>query len=497
MPRRGYTRPPMGRTTPEEGSSSAIPASFGKRRNGNGSGNRKTTIFDNRMQETPTQLAPFTPARSFHDPSAPTSTRKISASFSTDCPLSGHPTIAYSAITASTIANHPGPLTSHPIHRSSMLSSSRSQRNVGAPVADRALKTSYTYSNLPMPATRDKASSFNPFLATARRYARASSSRNRENIPPSAPITGFDTCNQSESQRLTPTLISRPTTPKKKTKPRDGISRSRTFNVLSNITASLSRTSLGQLTGNDPKCTSTSSKGTVRKDPALYINTQLSSSSSSQALLDPAVETPDPCKIYTAQPSAYWTGRFMALQDRFQSETLLPENLVTLVHAHAERSLIPVAQPSLASSATMGCITSTVKSNQKLTRPVTKSSSPGKTHVQPGRQQNPLSKTAPDISHPMATVNAARPSYEAAAALLVNEDARCRRIFTHLDALCATSEARISLQRWQQGYARRMGKESLLPEGGTMQARSRELTWVGRLLIGTGRGHSKKGGFGM
>lgn len=73
-------------------------------------------------------------------------------------------------------------------------------------------------------------------------------------------------------------------------------------------------------------------------------------------------------------------------------------------------------------------------------------------------------------------------SYDtAAAARLVDEDDRCRRIFMHLDALCTTSEARSSLQQWQQCYAVRMGKKHLFP---AQKKRTRELTFLGRLLMG-------------
>ncbi|KXJ97278.1 hypothetical protein Micbo1qcDRAFT_156108, partial [Microdochium bolleyi] len=62
--------------------------------------------------------------------------------------------------------------------------------------------------------------------------------------------------------------------------------------------------------------------------------------------------------------------------------------------------------------------------------------------------------------------------------VLEDEDVRCRRVFRHLESLCMTSEARKSLQTWQQAYARRTGKERLLPSGGSMEDRG----WVGRLL---------------
>ncbi|KAJ1337806.1 hypothetical protein MN608_00662 [Microdochium nivale] len=61
---------------------------------------------------------------------------------------------------------------------------------------------------------------------------------------------------------------------------------------------------------------------------------------------------------------------------------------------------------------------------------------------------------------------------------LEDEDVRCRRVFQHLETMCKTSEARKSLRAWQQAYARRVGKENLLPAGGSMEDRG----WVGRLL---------------
>ncbi|GAW13717.1 hypothetical protein ANO14919_031060 [Xylariales sp. No.14919] len=324
-----------------------------------------------------------------------------------------------------------------------------------------------------------------PLATTAHTTTRALSGRNVENIPPSASTSSFATKKQSTYRSPTPRLVPNPSPSKKKAKSRLSISKSRPFNVLSNLTASLSRTSLGQLTSSDPRRTSTSSKSTVRRGPTPYMNSQSASSTSSQALPTPEIEAPNSRQIHTAQSSAYWAGRFMALQDRFQSETLVPENLTTLVHVHAVRSLLPVTQPSLASSATTGCILPAAR--PKPARPVAESTSPRK------RQQKPEAKVASTAPRSTTTVAPARPSYETAAALLVDEDTRCRRIFLHLDALCTTSEARLSLQQWQQAYARRMGKEHLF----TMQRKTRELTWVGRLLIGTGGGHSKKGSLGL
>ncbi|KAK4186383.1 hypothetical protein QBC35DRAFT_387420 [Podospora australis] len=51
---------------------------------------------------------------------------------------------------------------------------------------------------------------------------------------------------------------------------------------------------------------------------------------------------------------------------------------------------------------------------------------------------------------------------------LDDDDARCRRVFIHLEALCVTEEARASLYSWRILYARNTGKTSLLPRDETM-----------------------------
>ncbi|KAJ8130246.1 hypothetical protein O1611_g3385 [Lasiodiplodia mahajangana] len=258
--------------------------------------------FDSRTRNTPprpTQPAPFTPARKSYDPSAPTSTRKVSASFSTDCPLSGNPTTAYSTVTASTTLDHPRPLTSHPISRPSAFPSSQSHGIMGAYTVDKTPRASHTYSNLPMPAKQSKTPSSKPPSAPAHTNARASNGRNAENIPPSDSMASITTNKQSPSKYPTPRPIPKPPSPKKKAKSRPGIPKSLTFNVFSNLTASLSRTSLGQLTSSDSRRTSISSKGVP------YTNPQWESSTSSQALVNPAGQTNNPQQIYTAQSSAH------------------------------------------------------------------------------------------------------------------------------------------------------------------------------------------------
>lgn len=57
------------------------------------------------------------------------------------------------------------------------------------------------------------------------------------------------------------------------------------------------------------------------------------------------------------------------------------------------------------------------------------------------------------------------------AALLLDDDERCRRVFIALESFCVTDEARKSLLSWQQEFARKTGRKKLLPKGGTMETR--------------------------
>ncbi|CAJ2504823.1 Uu.00g122170.m01.CDS01 [Anthostomella pinea] len=346
-----------------------------------------------------------------------------------------------------------------------------------------ALKSSHTISNLPVPATyyRDsrRASPTNipsPKALTATSYTTATAlpRRQAENIPPSNSKASLGS-KPKRSLDFSPTKLLPKLTPKSKARHGGGIPKSRTINVFSNLTSSLSRTSLGNFNRSESRHTSTSSGEVSRSSRAPpYLDSSNAASSSSQALINPMQNFNNPRQIHIAQESAYWTGRFMALQDRFHSELLLPQNLTTLVNAHAERSLLPDSQPtfadSLATSSTTACIQQ--GQGQKPTR----------------KHQHTQSTSTVGSIHNRASAEAA--------ALLSDEDNRSRRIFFHLEALCTSNEARRSLHSWQQTYARRMGKESLLPRGGCMEDKEREKEkgWMGRLLGNTGA-HGKRGSF--
>ncbi|KAI1631633.1 hypothetical protein F4809DRAFT_657627, partial [Biscogniauxia mediterranea] len=466
--------------------------------------------------------------RSSYQSSVSNSSRKLSASYSTGGPLSGHPTTAYSSITASTSnrdlsSNHPGPLTSHPITTYNSITSSQSRGRLDTRPHLGALKMSHTYSSLPVSSEYQKGSrrasptnipTSKASIATSYATATALPRTLTENIPPSASTASIGTYRDTSLDTSSQAHILPQPASRTKNKSRMGIPRSRTFNVFSNLTSSFSRTSLGSFARSDSRHTSASSGRTVHD--TLSATSRPGSSGSSLASVPSQTRvhtTPvpnNPRQIYTAQSSAYWTGRFMALQDRFRSELLMPENMNTLVTAHAEHSMVGASQPPFGVATPHVSSISPRKQRPPLTQP---------------RQVNPVTPMLDQDKHKHTNspstmfVNTA-PSYHGsseAASLLTDEDNRTRRVFLHLEALCTTSEARRSLHAWQQSYARRVGKPILLPRGGTMNDRDkggnhhnhgqwRDKTWVGRLLSGSSNtsrassGHGrgvKRGSFGF
>ncbi|KAF6809549.1 hypothetical protein CSOJ01_06840 [Colletotrichum sojae] len=200
--------------------------------------------------------------------------------------------------------------------------------------------------------------------------------------------------------------------------------KSRTLTVLSNITASLSRTSLTGFSGNERRF-SKNSVPSRNISSSSTVTTGTFSTIASRAS-SPIVTTANPLIITTAQPSQYWSGRFLSLHDRFHNEELQPQSLSILVSAHASRSTILPHQQA----------------------------------AYHGRGNLPLSNTT--------ALERYGPSVIREANLLSDDDNRCLRVFMHLDSLCATPEAQQSLHAWQETYARVHHREALLPEGRTM-----------------------------
>ncbi|PSR78561.1 hypothetical protein BD289DRAFT_456205 [Coniella lustricola] len=147
----------------------------------------------------------------------------------------------------------------------------------------------------------------------------------------------------------------------------------------------------------------------------------------------------DPCLIYEAQPSAYWSGRFMAVCDRFRSENLGDHHMDSLMEAHSDwvhrankRSILADKQKTRHGRSTIHIPPSTTAATvlQQSDRRITDN-------------------------------NFARPN---ASELVDDDDERCKRVFQHLETLCATPEARKSLWSWQQDYARKTGQKKLMPK---------------------------------
>ncbi|KAK2008947.1 hypothetical protein LZ32DRAFT_684232 [Colletotrichum eremochloae] len=195
----------------------------------------------------------------------------------------------------------------------------------------------------------------------------------------------------------------------------------------------------------------TSFTGSERKTSQQTVPSRKTSTSStfgSSAPTRTATPTPtttttlddNPLIVTTAQSSAYWTGRFVSLQDRFHGESLQEKNLSTLITAHATKATLLAQQRE----------------------------------AYKGRGNLPLSTTTALDRYGTDAIREAK--------LLSDEDNRCLRIFLHLDALCGTPEAQKSLHAWQEAYARKNRRDTLLPK-----STGAERGFVARLFSGSSR----------
>ncbi|KAK1251675.1 hypothetical protein MKX07_007154 [Trichoderma sp. CBMAI-0711] len=209
--------------------------------------------------------------------------------------------------------------------------------------------------------------------------------------------------------------------------------KSRTMSALHELRTSISRPSLAARSVNAPAVggpsakSSPSSSGTTLTPIKLseLRMAQPSTTSLARSAQSYTSETPT-FHISKAQSSAYWSGRFMALHDRFSSENLAADA--------RESRLSPADSFS----------------------------------VQP---KTPYSSMHQRASHlPISTTTSTLRSLmtSSSTSSISEEDARARRVFDYLDSLCSTAEARRSLHIWQQAYARRHNSPYLLPEGGSM-----------------------------
>ncbi|KAK2057075.1 hypothetical protein LY76DRAFT_575147 [Colletotrichum caudatum] len=202
------------------------------------------------------------------------------------------------------------------------------------------------------------------------------------------------------------------------------------------LTASLSKSSLTSFTGSERKV----SQQTVPSRKTSTSSTFGSNAPTRTVTPTPSTTNDNPLMITTAQPSAYWAGRFLSLQDRFQGECLQEKTLATLITAHATKA--------------------TLLAHQR--------------EAYKDRGNLPLSTTTALDHYGTAAIRGA--------GLLSDEDNRCLRIFLHLDALCGTPEAQKSLHAWQEAYARKNRRDALLPK-----STGAERGFVARLFSGSSK----------
>ncbi|KAH7157414.1 hypothetical protein B0J13DRAFT_617511 [Dactylonectria estremocensis] len=222
--------------------------------------------------------------------------------------------------------------------------------------------------------------------------------------------------------------------------PKSQLTKSRTLSVLTDLKSSISRPSLASRSANSralggsSRVTSLSSSAStlVAASSSCLRPPRPSLTSVSRSSSSSTPETPRqllPGQIGKAQPSAYWSGRFMALHDRFLAESL--------DYGLSQSPIVSLGDPiqiqRLAPDRHVANLRPTHLSHSTTTSALTT-----------------LTSTKPRIP-PVS-----------------DDETRCLRVFLRLGSCCITPEARRSLHDWQQTYARRVNRPGLLPEGGTM-----------------------------
>lgn len=264
----------------------------------------------------------------------------------------------------------------------------------------------------------------------------------------------LDTLAELSSKLPPPSNV--PTPQSKATKKPSGLPKSRTFNVFSNLAASLSRPSLGSFGRGDsrkPSASSTmatptrtsadgSAQGSSRASIAHDATSTTGSASGPHVTF---VEPPrrNPKFVYEKKSATYWIGRFVGMQDKLRNEMLTARNLNIMATATAQR--LPESN------------TNTSQNEAALPTSFTTANISSIARIEDQTDGQKLDdKMSPATVADMA-------------AILTDSDHRIRRAFICLEALCITKDALDSLHEFQQDYARKVGKPHLLPLGGTME----------------------------
>jgi hypothetical protein len=225
--------------------------------------------------------------------------------------------------------------------------------------------------------------------------------------------------------------------------------------------------------------------------------------------------------IMTAMHSAYWTGRFVALQDRLLSERL---DGGKLEDARCQRwlegdrsydddevdiedaSLGTITTPKIQNSNTVGSFQNYLDpddshtfeiSNTGFTYPNISAMSTATTMAySPSGLTPPLKTYQPNTSRPVdcrlqVLQNITKDPNQLHDIHSDNDkQTLALRVFLRLESQCLTDEAKKSLTRWRQNYARFTRNEALLPPGGSMvdEARRESLVSRARGYFAGGRG---------
>ncbi|KAK4099476.1 hypothetical protein N658DRAFT_165436 [Parathielavia hyrcaniae] len=295
--------------------------------------------------------------------------------------------------------------------------------------------------------------------------------------------------------------------------PRLGLPKSRTLNVLSSLTKSLSRGSVtSRGTGSRDVSGESYQSSTVGRPLDIARGRGVRASSTAEPSTSEANHQHDIYTITTAMPPQYWAGRFMALHDRFHNELLGSSHLARVSEAYAAKSrktsaaaqnnpstsvyAVARASPSkhipgsdttvdqnprsrqpsrIPQSATSGAIlqqSSSHSNNNK--KPDLRSPFSSQSTLPPATtsHNNHPSTTATKPRHLTitTTTTTATTSLRSTEASMEGEaeaqdEARVRRALAHLEGWCLTDEARLSLRAWRTGYARRTGRMEFAPPG--------------------------------
>lgn len=219
------------------------------------------------------------------------------------------------------------------------------------------------------------------------------------------------------------------------------LSKSKTMSMISNLTSTIQR--------------STSSFTLTTSRSMSLSNRQASSPNSRNESSSNACSSPDnladPREVSKTMPTPYWTGRYVALHDRFDSEFMNMEVLNTPdSHTISQVLVDDEYQYKDATSKGKGRMTTSISHHG----------------------------TQADRGHQNYVFSVGN------AVIAPDSERTAKRVFVYLDSLCVTEEARKSLWAFQQAYARQILCEALLPLGGTMVAKESVLTRASRLFGG-------------